>query len=173
MKSGYFNSWAFITRLRWEKLAGNVRRGQLLDVSLSVSHSDEWSGNAFPHAPSAKPLALHTVENGTDIEPIPFLSPAGKVNVTVLCRRIIFIEHNIDESLIRHFGVERHFVAVQSTGLICYWLRPVDDEALFIWRRASPRTTRPSTGPDKEVGQRLRVRDFDWSAEVSAFDYDL
>src|SRR5262245_33868963 len=47
---------------------------------------------------------------GTDVEPIPCLSPAGKVNVTVLGRRIIFVEHNVDESLIRHFGVERHFV---------------------------------------------------------------
>jgi hypothetical protein len=93
---------------------------ELLDVTLSSC--DEWSNNAFPHAPSAKPFSLHTVENGADIQPIEFLSPAWKVNVTVLSRRIIFVEHNIDESLNRHFGVERYLVAVQSTGVICDWL---------------------------------------------------
>jgi len=114
------------------------------------------------------------VENGTDIEPIPFLSPAGKVNVPVLCGRVIFIEHNVDESLIRHFGVERHLVAVQSTGVICRCLRPVNDETLCTWLLATHSlTTRSRTRPYNEVGQRLPVRDFDWGAEVRAFDDDF
>ena len=145
----------------------------LSDVSFSAC--DKWSGNVIPHAPSAKPFSFHTVGNSTDIEPIPFLIPAGKVNITGPCCRITFIEHHVDESFIRHFGVERHFVAVQSTGVICYWLRPVNDEALCAGSRARRDwgTTRPSTRPDMKVGQRLCVRDFDWSAEVSASNYDL
>lgn len=56
------------------------------------------------------------MENRTHIKSIPFLSPTGQVYVTVLGRRVILIEHYIDESLIRRFRVERHFVALESTG---------------------------------------------------------
>src|SRR6266849_6263680 len=120
---------------------------------------------------------LHTMENRTHIEPIPFLSPTGKIYVTVLCRRIIFIEHHIDESLIRRFRVERHFVALKSTGGICHSLRPVDDEALSLscscLRTTRPSTTRPKARPYTEICQRLWVRDFDRSSEIPAFDCDL
>ena len=68
------------------------------------------------------------MEDRTHIEPIPFVSPTGQVYVPVFRRRIILIEHYIDESLSRYFRVEGHFVALEPFGGLCHRLRPVDDE---------------------------------------------
>jgi hypothetical protein len=108
--------------------------------------------NTVPLGPRTEPVPLDAAKDGAHIEVIVLVVPAGKVHVTVPCRSVKGIRHDVYEAFGGHVRVERNLIVWQPFGRLGNRpLRPVDDETGCLGVKSRFRRTCSQAAPHLNI----------------------
>src|SRR6266481_7823047 len=116
------------------------------------------------------PLELVPTTNRTAVEIEPFVALPRQIDITLLGRRVVVIEDDINEPYFLKLGIERHFIMSKSAGTFRnHTSRPVDDKSFGL---LFPVNADSGASPhvDVNIFKVLQVRDFDWGLEIDTSD---